>query len=61
MGDFIKYCLYCLGIVLSGTLGQNPNGMSLETVIIGGITLFALVGLGLGVLWLIAFIVSKFM
>ena len=58
--EFIKYCLHCLGIIFSGALGQNPHGMSFETVIIGGLTLFALVGLLLGILYLIAFIISLF-
>ena len=45
----------------SAAFGNNPDGMTFKIAIIGIITMFALVGLGLGVLWLIAFIVSKFM
>ena len=60
MWDFIKYCLYCLGIAVSGSMGYNPEGMSLETIIIGVITLFVLGVLGAGILWLISFIVSIF-
>ena len=60
MWEFFKYCLYCLGIVISGAFGSNPDGMSLKTTIVGGITLYALLGLVLGILWLIAVIVNKF-
>ena len=60
MWDFIKYCLYCFGIVISGSFGNNPEGMSIKTGIIGIITMFVLLGLALGILWLIAMIVNKF-
>ena len=60
MVEFIKYCLYCLGIAVSGSMGYNPEGMSLETIIIGVITWFVLVLLASGILWLISFIVSIF-
>ena len=59
MWKFIKYCLYCLGIVISGAFGNNPEGMSVKTGIIGIITMFVLLGLALGILWLIAVIVNK--
>ncbi len=60
MWEFIKYCLYCLGIVISGAFGNNPEGMSIKTATIGIITMFVLLGLALGILWLIAVIVNKF-
>lgn len=60
MWKFIKYCLYCLGIVISGAFGNNPEGMSLKTVIIGSITLFVLLGVAFAILWFIGVIVNKF-
>ena len=60
MWKFIKYCLYCLGIVISGAFGNNPEGMSLKTVLIGSITLFVLLGLAFAILWGIGVIVNKF-
>lgn len=60
MLEFIKYCLYCFGIVISGSFGNNPEGASIKTGIIGIITMFVLVGLYIGLLWLIAVIVNKF-
>ena len=60
MWEFIKYCLHCLGIVISGSMGNNPEGMSLKNIFIGSITMFVLVGLGLLVLYLIALIVNLF-
>lgn len=60
MWDFIKYCLYCLGIVISGAFGTNPEGMSIKNIIIGSVTLYTLLGFTLGILWLIAIIINKF-
>ena len=57
--EVLKYCLYCLGIVISGAFGNNPDGMSLKTIIVGSVTVFVLLGLALGILWLIAIIVNK--
>ena len=59
MWEFIKYCLFCLGIAISGAFGNNPEGMSIKTAIIGIITMFVLLGLSLGILWLIAVLVNK--
>ena len=60
MWEFIKYCLYCFGIVISGAFGNNPEGMNLKNIIVGSITMFVLLGLAFGILWLIAVIVNKF-
>ena len=60
MWEFIKYCLYCFGIVISAALGNNPKGMNLKNIIVGSITMFVLLGLALGILWLIVVIVNKF-
>lgn len=59
MWDFFKYCLYCLGIAISGAFGNNPEGLSLKTAIIGSITMYVLLGLAFGILWLISVIVNK--
>lgn len=59
MWEFIKYCVYCFGIAVSGAFGTNPEGLSLKTAFVGIITMFVLLGLVLGVLWLIAIIVNK--
>ena len=58
MWNFIKYCLFCLGIVISGAFGSNPEGMSIETGIVGSITLLVLLGLALLTLWLISLVVN---
>lgn len=60
MWNFIKYCLFCLGIVISGAFGNNPEGMSIKTGIVGSITLFVLLGLALLILWLISLVVNFF-
>ena len=60
MWEFIKYCLYCLGIAISGSFGNHPEGMSVKTATIGIITMFVLLGLTLGFLWLIGILVNKF-
>ena len=60
MWEFIKYCFYCLGIVISGAFGNNPEGMSIKTGIIGSVTLFVLLGLALLILYLISLIVARF-
>ena len=60
MWKFIKYCLYCFGIAISGAFGYNPEGLTFKTAIVGSVTMFVLLGLSLGILWLIAAIVNKF-
>lgn len=59
MGIF-KYCLYCLLMSISAAFGNNPEGMTFERVIVGMITMYILLGLALGILWLIAKVVNKF-
>ena len=58
--EFIKYCLHCCLMAFSAAFGNNPDGMTFEIAIVGSITMFALVGLLLGILYLIAFIISLF-
>jgi len=60
MWEFIKYCLYCFGIVISAAFGNNPEGMNLKNIIVGGITIFVLLALVLGILWLIGKVINKF-
>ena len=60
MWEFIKYCLHCFMMAFSAAWGNNPKGMTFKHAIVGSITMFVLVGLGLGILWLIAVIVNKF-
>ena len=60
MWEFIKYCLKCLSMSISASFGNNPEGMTFKHAIVGRITMLVLLGLALGILWLIAFIVNKF-
>ena len=60
MWEFIKYCLYCLLMTIPGAFGYNPDGMTLKNTIVGIITMFVLLGLAVGILWVIAVIVNKF-
>ena len=39
---------------------NNPEGMTFKHAIVGSITMLVLLGLALGILWLIAVIVNKF-
>ena len=60
MLEFIKYCLICLCKFISAAFGNNPKGMTIKTIIVGGITLYVLVGIYLGSLQLLVIIVNKF-
>ena len=42
MWEFIKYCISCLLMVVSASIGDNPEGMSLKNIIVGLLTLFTL-------------------
>lgn len=60
MWEFIKYCLICSLIIPAGMFGDPlPEWVSFIDVIVGGITLFVLMGLAFGILWLIRIIVEK--
>ena len=59
MWEFLKYCCYCFFMAISAAFGNNPEGMTFTKIIVGIITMFVLLGLSLGVLWLIAVIVNK--
>jgi hypothetical protein len=60
MWDFIKYCLWCLGILISGSQGNNPEGMSLKTGFIGVLTAAVLLALLFLILYLIGIILNKY-
>ena len=47
-------------MTVPGALGYNPDGMTLNNTIVGIITMFVLLGLAVGILWVIAVIVNKF-
>ena len=34
MWEFIKYCLYCLGMSISAAFGNNPEGMTFKHAIV---------------------------
>ena len=57
MWEFIKYCLL---MSISAAFGNNPEGMTFKHILVGSITMFVLLGLVLGILWLIAMVVNKF-
>ena len=59
MWKFIKYCLFCLLMSISAAFGNNPEGMTFRHAIVGIITIFVLLGLAFGILWLVATIVNK--
>ena len=59
MWKFIEYCLYCLLASISAAFGNNPEGMTFEHAAVGIITMFVLLGLIFGVLWLISVTVKK--
>ena len=54
MWDFIKYCLYCLGLAILGSMGNNPEGLTFTTGLVGILTFFALIGIGCGLLYVIS-------
>lgn len=60
MWEFVKYCFYCFLMVISASLGYNPNGVTFKPIATGMITLCVLAGLALGILWLIGVIVNYF-
>ena len=45
---------------ISAAFGNNPEGIAFNHAIVGIVTMFVLLGLALGILWLIAVIVTKF-
>ncbi len=60
MWKFIKYCLNSLLMSISAAFGNNPQGMTFKHAIVGIITMFVILGIALGFLWLISIVVNKF-
>ena len=60
MVELIKYCLYCFGIFISASFGNNPSGLSFETVLVGIVTCLVLVGILLLLLYFVGLIVNKY-
>lgn len=58
--EFIKYCLICFMRAFCAAFGDVPKGMTFKQAIVGIVTMAVLVGLGLGILWLLGVIVEKF-
>ena len=56
MWEFIKYCLLCMGRVISAAFGNNPPGLTVENAIVGVLTLFVIEAIALGIMWIIAYI-----
>ena len=44
---------------ISAAFGNHPEGMTFKHAIVGSITMFVLVGLYLGILWIIGVVVNK--
>ena len=60
MWEFIKYCLRCCAMVIAASAGNNPPGMNFKNVIIGLLTLNALIWLGILILYVTGKIVNYF-
>ena len=56
MWEFIKYCFFCVGVVISAAFGHNPPGLTLKNSIVGLLSLLVLGCTALGIMWLIAVI-----
>ena len=59
MWEFIKYCFKCLGIVIAGSFGYNPTGLTWKTGIVGVVTLFVLIGLFMLSIYILYLITNK--
>ena len=60
MKDFLKYCLYCFGIFISGAWGENPEGLTWKTATVGTIVFFVLIGVSLLSLYVLGRIIRRF-
>ena len=59
MWNFIKYCIYCMGITISAAFGNNPSGLTLKTGIIGLITAIIILAIVIGILFLFILILKR--
>ena len=59
MWDFIKYCLYSLGITISAAFGNNPSGLTWKTGFVGVVTAIVLLSLVLCIIYLVTFVIQK--
>ena len=56
MIDFIQYCFYCLGKLLSAAEGQNPEGVTPGVLLTGALTAVALLLIACGLYVLMLFV-----
>ena len=56
----MKYCLLCVLMVISGSFGNNPDGMTRKNITVGVLTLIVLTAIFLCIVFLIVFIIGKF-
>ena len=59
MWDFIKYCLYCMGITISAAFGYNPSNLTWKTGITGMLTAVALFCFAFSIVYLVYFIMQR--
>ena len=53
MWDAIKYCIYCLGIIISSAFGYNPEGLTWKTGVIGVVTCIVVLSVIYCIAWLV--------
>lgn len=56
MLEFIQYCFFCIGVVISAAFGHNPPGLTVKNSVVGLLSLLVLVCILLGVMWIVAVI-----
>lgn len=56
MWEFIRYCFFCMGTIISSAFGYNPEYLTWETGTIGVLTLIILGCAVFGIIWLISFV-----
>ena len=59
MWDAIKYCIYCLGIIISSAFGYNPEGLTWKTGVIGVVTCIVVLSVIYCITWLVCFMVNQ--
>ena len=56
MGNFLKYCIYCLGLVIDAAFGNNPAGLTVERILVGAVVLVVGLGVIVGIVFLLVFL-----